>query len=61
MDKEFKQAIIDQTKYKGKKYFCERCLHGYSRQDLLEAHKEDCRGVGHNAIRIDMPKEGKIY
>ena len=57
--KNFNRLMYDQTTHKEKKYFCQRCLHGYCREDLLEAHKEDCKGVGQTAIRIDMPQEGK--
>ena len=37
----------------------ERCLHGYKREDLLEAHRPDCRGIGQTAVRVEMPEEGK--
>ena len=42
-----------------RKHFCERCLHGYSRKDLLEAHKPDCRGIGQTAVRVEMPSAGE--
>ena len=57
--KNFNRLMYDQTAYGGKKYFCERCLHGYCRSDLLESHKPDCKGVGETAVRIDMPEKGK--
>jgi len=31
----------------------------YSREALLEAHKPECRGIGHTTVRVEMPKEGK--
>ena len=34
-------------------------LHGYTKEDLLEAHKQECRGIGQTAVRVDMPKEGE--
>ena len=40
-------------------HFCECCLHGYTREDLLEAHKPECRGIGQTAVRVEMPEEGK--
>ena len=40
-------------------YFCEWCLHGYSREDLLEAYKPECKGIGQTAVRVEMPEEGK--
>ena len=48
-----------QSKHRERKQFCERCLHGYTREDLLEAHKPECRGIGQTAVRVDMPKEGE--
>ncbi len=47
------------TKYQHRKHFCERCLHGYSREDLLQDHKPKCRGIEQTAVRVEMPEEGK--
>ena len=41
------------------KHFCKWCLHSYSREDLLEAHKPECKGIGQTAARVEMPEEGK--
>lgn len=57
--KDLNRLLYDQTKHKERKHFCERCLHGYTRADLLEQHKPDCRGNGERAIRIEMPKSEK--
>ena len=51
--------INDQSKCSNRKHYCERCLHGYTREDLLEAHKPECRGIGQTAVGLEMPKEGK--
>ena len=53
------RLLFDQSKHEHKKHFCDSCLHGYSREDLLKEHKKDCRGIGQAAIRVDMPEEGK--
>ena len=53
------RLLYDQSKHRERKHFCERCLHGYSREDLLEAHKPNCKGIGQTAVRVDMPKEGE--
>ena len=37
--KDLNQLLYDQNAHKECKYFCERCLHGYKREDLLEKHK----------------------
>ena len=53
------RLLYDQSKYQGRKHFCERYLHGYTREDLLEAHKPECRGIGQTAVRVEIPEEGK--
>ena len=57
--KDLNRLLYDQSKYQHRKHFCERCLHGYTREDLLEAHKPDCRGIGQTAVRVEMPKAGE--
>ncbi|MEW8544534.1 MAG: hypothetical protein AB2693_13480 [Candidatus Thiodiazotropha sp.] len=47
-----------QSKDGYRKYFCERCLHGFTREYLIEAHKPDC-GIGQTAMKVEMPEEGK--
>ena len=48
--KDLNRLLRDQSKHKERKHFCERCLHGYTREDLLEAHRPDCRGIGQTAV-----------
>ena len=57
--KNLSRLLYDQSKHREKKHFCERCLHGYSREDLLENHKPECQGIGQTAVRVEMPEEGK--
>ena len=57
--KDLNRLLYDQSKYQHRKHFCERCLHGYTREDLLKAHESDCRGVGQTAVRVKMPEAGK--
>ncbi|XP_011859586.1 PREDICTED: uncharacterized protein LOC105557037 [Vollenhovia emeryi] len=40
------------TKHKGKKYFCDRCLHYFSSSQRLEAHIVDCGEMNDCAIRL---------
>ena len=47
--KNLNRLLYDQSKHREKKYFCERCLHGYFREDLLEAHRPECKGIGKRA------------
>ena len=57
--KDLKRLLRDQSKHKERKHFCEHCQHGYTREDLLEAHRPDCRGIGQTAVRVEMPEKGK--
>ena len=57
--RDLKRLLYDQSKHKDRKHFCEPCLYGYTRADLLEAHKTECRGIGQTAVRVEMPEEGK--
>ncbi len=38
--KNLNRLLADQTTHRGK-HFCDRCLYGFSREDLLIKHKED--------------------
>ena len=51
--------LYDQSKNSNSKHFCERCLRGYSRIDLLERHKPECKGQLKSPTRTEMPKEGE--
>ena len=57
--KNLNRLLYDQSKHKERKHFCERCLHGYTREDLLEAHRPDCRGIGQTAVRVEMSEKDK--
>ena len=54
--KDLNRLLHDQNKNGRKKHFCDRCLHGYSREDLLEAHRPECKGIGQTAVRVEMPQ-----
>ena len=53
------RLLYYQTKHEHRKHFCKRCLHGFTRQDLLEKHTPDCRGVNQASVAIEMPEPGK--
>ena len=50
--------LYDQNRHNESKHFCERCLHGYSRRELLERYKPECKGLLKSPTRTEMPKEG---
>ena len=57
--KDLNRLRRDQSKHKERKHFCERCLHGYIMEDLLEAHRPECSGIGQTIVRVEMPEEVK--
>ena len=59
--KNLNRLLFDQNKCKNKTYFCDRCLYGFTKEDLLIKHKEDCYGINKNSTRIQMPTEGKSH
>ena len=56
--KRLSALLFDQSKNSNSKHFCERCLHGYSRRELLERHKLECKGLLKSPTRTQMPKQG---
>ncbi|XP_064629257.1 uncharacterized protein LOC135488549 [Lineus longissimus] len=55
--KDLDRLLHDQSKHKERKHFCERCLHCFTRSDLLEGHKPDCKGIDGRPMRTRMPAE----
>ena len=51
--------LYDQNRRNESKHFCERCLHGYKRKELLERHKPECKGLLKSPTRTEMLKEGE--
>jgi len=47
----------DQNRHSDSKHFCERCLHGYLRRELLERHKPECKGLLKSPTRTEMLQE----
>jgi len=51
--------LYDQNRHNDSKHFCKRCLHGYSRKELLERHKPECTGLLKSPTRTEMLKDGE--
>ena len=49
--------LYDQNRHNESKHFCERCLRGYSRIDLLERHKPECQGLLKTPTRTETPEQ----
>ena len=56
--KDLNRLLNQQSKNAHRLYFRERCLHGFTQEDLLEKHQPDCRGINQAAVAIEMPKPG---
>ena len=46
------RLLYDQSKHRERKYFCERCLRGFSREDLLKKHTPECNGIGGTVVSV---------
>ena len=57
--KKVSALLFDQSKNSNAKHYCVMCLTGFSREDLLERHKKDCKGLNGTPTRIEIPEEGK--
>jgi hypothetical protein len=55
--KDLNRLLHSQSKFEGRKYFCERYLHCFTREDLLAQHKLDCKGVNGSPMRTRIPEE----
>ena len=49
------------TKYKGKKFFCVYCLHGFLREDLLLEHEPHCSKNGPQRIKLPDENNDVLY
>ena len=50
----FSALMASQTRHREARFFCYRCLHGYSREELLKDHISYCKE--HSPQRINMPR-----
>lgn len=57
--KKLTALLYDRNRHNESKHFCERCLHGYQRKELLERHKPECKGLLKRPTRTELPKEGE--
>ena len=56
--KRLSALLFDQSKNSNSKHFCKHYLHGYSRRELLERQKLECKGLLKSPTRTEMPKQG---
>ena len=59
MDNKPESFVTNQTKHEYRKHFCECCLHGFTREDLLDNHIFDCRGINQASVDTEMPEPGE--
>jgi len=57
--KRLTSLLYDQNRHNESKHFCERCLHGHSKKELLERHKLECKGLLKSPTRTEMLKDGE--
>ena len=59
--KNLNRLLCDQNKHKCKAYFCDRCLHDFTKEDFIRKHKEDCYGINKNSPRVVMQNGQKSH
>ena len=52
----FDQKLLN--KRKARMYYCNYCLHGFIREDLLDEHIPNCQP--HGAQKVSFPKDDKV-
>jgi hypothetical protein len=57
--KDLGTMLFKNSKYNSRIFPCRRCLHIFSRQELLAAHIDDCRGISEKPQRTVMPAPNK--
>ena len=55
------RLLASLTKHRCQKFFCNHCLHGFSRQDQLEQHEPHCRKNGPQKIRMPSDNNHILY
>ena len=55
------RLLASLTKHKQKTFFCDYCLHGFSRQDLLEQHEPHCCKNGPQKIKLPNEHNDILY
>ena len=56
--KDLSRLLNSLTGHNGRAYYCENCLHGFTRQDLLDDHSTLC--YQQKVQSIQLPKEGEV-
>ena len=51
------RLLNDRSKRKTAYYYCDYCLHGFTRKDLLDTHVEDCKKFGIQKITLLKEEE----
>ena len=54
--RDLSRLLCSLTKHRCKKFFCEYCLHGFAKEDLLVEHEPHCSKNGPQKIKL--PDEG---
>ena len=55
------RLLASLAKHDGKRFYCNYCLHGFKRQDLLEQHEPHCRKNGPQKIKLPNEDNDILY
>ena len=57
--KNFSRLCYNVTKHNEKKYFCKYCINGFTSEEILKRHEEDCKKFN-GSQAVEMPKPGDV-
>ena len=57
--KNFSRLCANVNKDNRKKYFCMYCINGFTSEEILKRHEEDCKNFN-GSQAVEMPKPGDV-
>ena len=55
------RLLSSQTKHNGRRFYCNYCLYGFAREDLLLDHEPNCRKNGFQKIKLQNEGNDLLY
>ena len=55
----FSRLCFNVNKHNEKKYFCKYCINGFTSEDVLSKHEEECKKFN-GSQAVEMPKSGEV-
>jgi len=56
--KNFHHLLTQMSKYKGTRFWCDKCLYVTQYEKVMQRHEEDCKGIDQSPCKVIMPPPG---